>query len=699
MMETHVASGMSSPVVDTEPGQKRCVCETSIGWKEALCAAACAITLAWMNLYVSRDLVSAQTSAMASMHGFWAAIARWAGGSWFAPNWWPYWDCGIPFEFTYAPAVPALTALIAAIFHVTHNLAFQSVTVLAYCLAPVTLFLLAWLWTRSPGYSFLAGLFYSLTSPTQILAPDNAFLWRGFWDARRFYTVSVWDDTPHVLALGFLPLAILFLSLSIRKRRLVYYAAAAVSIACATSISTFGPTMVAMAAFCLLFVLRRQDYKTNVLLTVAIGAYAYALSARFLPPALLNAIRIASRRGEEGNWTLASLTALAIVVLGWVVLWQYLPRWTSDWRLQFFALFAYSTSAPPMLATLLNRHLLPQPNRYKFEMELAIALLAAFGARYWVEKTPRAVKVALLFLCLALAAEQVGSFRHYAKAVVPRGDLQQTIEYRAATWAAQNLPGVRMAMPGTIAQWTNAFTQVPQVTGSSWSMAYNPVQQLGFDAAFNSGDTPEEDARIALAWLRAYGVGAVCVSGPKSPEFWKPYRHPGKFEGMLPVLWRADDTSIYRIPQRTASLAHVVPKSAVIRHSPRGPSDKAEIERYVAALDDPSLPLAEFHWEGRNRILIQTVADPGQAISVQVSYHPGWHVTAGNRHPRLQKDGLGLIWFRPDCDGPCVVRMDYDGGWELRLCRWISYLALAGLLFAVPVWYIRRHRPSEPAAL
>jgi hypothetical protein len=697
MMENPVVSGMNGPALEFEPSQQRRSRETSIGWREAFFAAACAIALAWMNLYISRDLIFAQTAPMASMHGFWAAIARWAGGSWFGPEWWPYWDCGIPFEFTYAPAVPALTALIAAIFHLTHNLAFQSVTVLAYCLAPVTLFLMAWLWTRSPGYSFLAGLFYSLTGPTRILVPDDVFLWRIFGDARRFYLVSVWDETPHVLALGFLPLAILFLSLSIRKRRLVYHAAAAVSIAAATLTSAFGPTMVAMAAFCLLFVLRRQDYKRNILLTVAIGAYAYALSARFLPPTLLNAIRIATGRGEDGNWTLASLTALAIMVLGWIVLWRYLPRWTSDWRLQFFALFAYLTSSPPILATFLSRHLLPQPNRYKFEMELAIALLVVFGARYWIERTPRAVKAALLFLFLALAGEQVESYRRYARAIIPPGDLLQTIEYRAATWAAQNLPGVRMAMPGSVAQWTNAFTQVPQFTGGSWSMAYNPIQQRGFDAELIGGDTPEEDARVSLAWLKAYGVGAVCVSGPKSPEYWKPFRHPGKFDGVLPVLWRADDTTIYRIPQRTASLAHVVSESAVIRHSPRRPSDKAGIERYVAALDDPSLPPAEFHWEGRNRILIQTVAQPDQAISVQVSYHPGWHVTVGNRHPQLRKDGLGLIWFRPECDGPCVVRMDYDGGWELRLCRWVCYLALAGLLFALPVWFIRHRRRPEPA--
>ena len=63
-----------------------------------------------MNVYICRELFFNQTAKMNSMHGFWMAIARLAEGSWFRATWWPFWDCGIPFEFTYAPLVPGLTA-------------------------------------------------------------------------------------------------------------------------------------------------------------------------------------------------------------------------------------------------------------------------------------------------------------------------------------------------------------------------------------------------------------------------------------------------------------------------------------------------------------------------------------------------------------------------------------------------------------
>jgi len=645
--------------------------------RELLSAAAYALTLLWMNVYICKELFFNQTAKMNSMHGFWIAIARLADGSWFHATWWPYWDGGIPFEFTYAPLFPGLTAAWAALRGVPHALAFNAVTGFFYCAIPVNLFLMAWLLTRSPGYSFLAGLFYSLAAPTELVIPDNNFALAHFWDTRRLYLTTVWDESPHLAALALLPLIVLFLSLSIRRRRTVYYVVSALLIAIAALLSAFGPIMVAMAALCLLFVLERRDYTRNIALTIGIGAYAYALDARFLSPSFIQTIGAASNFSGYG-WSRGSVAALAIVALGWAILWRYLPRWTADWRLQFFALFAYLTSSVPIIFTYLHRWFLPQPGRYKVEMELALALIVVFGARSGLEKLPVSLKALALFVVLALAGKQIVAHRKFAKAVLLSADVTTTIEYRASKWAEQNLPGTRVMLPGSIAQWANAFTELQQFSGSSWSMAYNLIQQRGLREIYNGGETPERDARVSLVWLKAYGAGAVGVSGPHSSEFWKSYIvHPQKFEGMLPVLWREDDVTIYRVPQRTASLAHVMPENAIARRS-------AALEEYVAALDDPSLPLAEMEWQGRNHIHVRTTASPGQAVSVQVSYHPGWHAKVNGQPRPIEADWLGLMWIRPECSGPCDVELDYDGGWELRICRYLSFAAMASL-FLIPI--------------
>ena len=171
------------------------------------------------------------TAHMGAMHGFWTALAARAGGSWFRATWWPYWDLGIPFEWTYPPLVPALAAAISSLRGVPMAVGFHSVTGVFYILGPLTLFVMAWRLTRATASSFLAALAYSLTSVTQLLAPDTEFALHRIWDARRWYTVAIWDDTPPIAALAFLPLVILFLARSIETRRPGYYAGAALCIA------------------------------------------------------------------------------------------------------------------------------------------------------------------------------------------------------------------------------------------------------------------------------------------------------------------------------------------------------------------------------------------------------------------------------------------------------------------------------------
>ena len=149
---------------------------------------------------------------------------------------------------------------------------------------------------------------------------------------------------------------------------------------------------------------------------------------------------------------------------------------------------------------------------------------------------------------------------------------------------------------------------------------------------------------------------------------------------MLRVIWSEGGVTFYRVPLREFTLAHIVPESALVVHAPKEPDDVHEVEKYVAALDDPSLPGTSFQWEGRNRIRIRTTAASGEAVSVQVTHHPGWRATAGGQSRELHKDGLGLMWLRPGVAGPCEIVLDYDGGWELRLCRWLSWAAMAGLV-------------------
>lgn len=645
-------------------------------------AAIYAAILLWINAYICRELFVHEIPSMNSMHGFWIALAERAGGSWFHNTWWPYWDGGIPFEFTYSPLLPGLMAAWSAVSGISAALAFERITGIAYCLAPLTLFVAAWLMTRAAGTSFAASLFYSLTAPTQLLVPDAWATPRNAWDPRRLMLVAGWDDTPHLICLVFLPLTILFLAQALRTRRLGYYAASVISIAAATMASAFGPVTVALAAICLLVALPTEGFWRNVAAIGAIGVFSYAMSAAFLPPSLIAAIRTASASHGESGFTAGSLVALAIVVAGGAILWFCLKRWIADWRLRFFALFAFLTTSIPAISDELHRQFLPQTIRYKMEMEMAIALLAAFAGWQCLSHAPVLMQRAAIVLLVLVAARQVVHQRRAAKELMRARDVTQTIEYRTSTWVEQNLPGVRVMLPGSIGQWADAFAPIPQVSGGSWSLAYNQEQQRGLYAVYTGGATAEEDAHTSFAWLKAFGAGAVAVSGKDSQEYWKPYLHPKKFDGVLPVLWREDDVTIYQIPQRSASLAHVIPEIALVRPNPE--STEA-IEPYVAALDNEALPGARFEWKGRNRIAIQASIPAGDTLSIQVSYHPGWHAEANGNAEEIHRDGLGLMWLKPHCSGACEVTLDYDGGAELRACRYLSYAATMILVLVFPL--------------
>ena len=267
----------------------------------------------------------------------------------------------------------------------------------------------------------------------------------------------------------------------------------------------------------LLCVLRRSNWPRNLALTVGIGAFAWALAAPFYSPSLIRAIRAASAASPEGRWTVGTLTAVALVVLGWSVLWHYLPRWSKQWQMQFLIVFAYLVCTPPILHRWLGRQFLPQPARYKLEMEFALALLLVFLCRIWIEKLPPRVRRALVLLVLAFAAEQVAGHRRFAKDMLRQADPTRSIEYRASTWVARNLPEVRVMLPGTIAQWANAFTAVPQLSGSSWSQAYSQLQQRAVGGVYNGDDSPERDARVSLALAEGIWRGRGSRFGSRKP--------------------------------------------------------------------------------------------------------------------------------------------------------------------------------------
>jgi hypothetical protein len=231
--------------------------------------------------------------------------------------------------------------------------------------------------------------------------------------------------------------------------------------------------------------------------------------------------------------------------------------------------------------------------------------------------------------------------------------------------------------PGSISFWFNAFTDVAQLTGG---FEQGDIQRAMPAVHYQIMVGP--DGTVARDWLRIYGCDAVIVSGPASEEQYKPFPYPRKFDGVLPVLWRESDVTIYAVPRRSPSLAHVVRRDDLAPRFPPDASRPAELQPFLAALEDPALPPATFQWRGTRHARIAADLRPGYLIAVQVAYHRGWNARVNGQARRVWGDPLGLMIVEPRCDGPCVVDLAYDGGMEMTFFRVLSWLSIAGGLAA-----------------
>jgi hypothetical protein len=213
---------------------------------------------------------------------------------------------------------------------------------------------------------------------------------------------------------------------------------------------------------------------------------------------------------------------------------------------------------------------------------------------------------------------------------------------------------------------------------------FNPnfeVEEAATYAIFSGENAGDRDAETSILWLKAFGCHAIYVPGPSSRVDGKPFNHPYKFDGVLPVLWHEEDDTIYAVPQRTDSLAHVVPLSAIVKRQPIHGLDTVEVARYVAALDDASLPDAEMTWQDPDHGRIQTMLHRDQVLSVQTTYDKGWIAIANGKPAEVTRDAIGLSVIHADCDGPCAVDFIFDGGLERKICRVVSWMVALGGIF------------------
>jgi hypothetical protein len=636
-----------------------------------------------LNVYICRELFGIGfLNNLSSNDGAFISLARFYQLHGTGHGWFPWFNAGMPIENAYQPLLPATAAMVGWVSGWPIAQAFHFVLALFYCCGPVTLFWFAWEWSESLTTAFLAGLLYSLTSPAELLIPVLRIPFHGQWGALRLYNLIHYAEDPHNVALTLLPLALLFLHRAIMRRDFPNIAAAIIFCASVVLTNAFGGVDLAIGGLCMVLALTRG---LSVLITVGVAAYLSV--SPWLPPSLIDRMRNDQwgARGYFNSGTRAWLSAFAVVAV-FAMLWFAGRRLKSTLE-RFSLLFAFWMCIVPLGFFLLDLTLVPQGSRYQLEMEMALCLWFACLCAHipW--------RAAVIAAALLGGVWQTVLYRRYARELIRPVDIAQTIEYKVDKWMDRNLAGQRTLISGDPEYLYNVFSNNPQMIGGHEPTAPNWEQLVAVYTIYTGTGAGEHDAEYSLLWLKAFGNQAVYVPGEKSRENYHGVAHPHKFDGLLPVLWHEEDDTIFGVPQRTRSMAHVIPAGAVVARAPVNGLDVGPLRPYVAALDDAMLPLADMQWDGTSRAVIRGPMKRGQVISVQVNYAPGWRATVEGRDVPVRKDGIGLLLVEPGCDGPCEVRLEFGATREAWVCRILSGLVTLGVIALA----LRDRLKSKPA--
>jgi hypothetical protein len=691
--------------------------------RESAKTLACAALLFALNACITpRLFVTAYTIQMGSIEAAFIGLARYASQHWNDMGWFPLWYGGIPYPDSYPPLLHWVVGLGVTVAGVSPGLAYHFVTAVIYSLGPVTLFWMAWRLSGNRACALVAGIGYSLISPTCLLVSQARLDSDGFWGPRRLITLVIWGEGPHAASMCLLPLAIGMLHVAHQKRKPWVWVAAALSIAAVPMTNWLGGMALAICVVSYLFagLPERRKLVPTLLCTGALGVYAYAIDLPWLSPATIAVIRANAPRvanNFQSDWTqrkFAFAVAAAFLLGAWAMARCNVPRHT---RFAWLASLVLASSALGRLW--FNLSLLPQPDRYHLEMDMFLWVAAVFTvwplllkwwgrlqpagsfsapsaqplsqpSRSWFSLSflcdlcasalnpplrqwllPRLPSLAIILVLFIACVPIVKHQRRAARWIARPIDISTTIEYKTAKWLDAHMPGARVFAPGTIGFWLNAFSDAPQLTGGFDNGIRNPTVS---DVIFHVYAGDKQEYMVNL--LRAYGCDAMIGGGTDSAEFYHPISHAEKLQG-LTALWRDGGDAVYDIPRRGRSLAHVM-RVADQMQRPLARYGFSALDPYLAALDNPDYPPAEFRWRAPSAATITAVMNPVQILSVQIAWDKGWNVSVGGRRVHTWADTLGQMVVEPRCSGPCTVELKYDGGTEGRDAWAIHRLALAG---------------------
>jgi hypothetical protein len=619
-----------------------------------------------------------------SIEDGYVAIARFVSAH---PNPWgwnPFQYCGLPARFLYVPVLPYLTAALAHLMP-RADLAYiyRTLVSLAACAGPVTAFFFALHFTRSRLWSLVAGLSYSLFSPSYGLFPaiekDRGIVQLPW----RIQVLAKYGEGPHNMALALIPLVLLVLWIAARRRGYPPLLAAAALLAAVPLVNWVGAFALAIACLVLLAAsLGEPEFRAWRV--CAAGGLGYLLACFWLTPTFIRTIAFnwpadsfAYHFGRPQHWLVAGMVAGVLLI-------RLLFRlFRGPFYLCFVTMAAFTFGWIASIFYLYGLDTIPESRRYAIEFELFLALALVEAIRLSMRSSNSTVRLCAIGAGAMLLLAGTPQLWAYATQGWHRWaplTKEESVEYRLARWMADHPPEGRVFASGGLRFRMNAWFDLPQVGGGfetgltnrmPWDLAYHV--RTGEDAH------PGYETAGALLQLAAIDTQYVVIHGPKSREYYRDYVHPERLTAALRPVYRVEDDTIYSLPARP--LAHLVSRGEL-------PGEAAAahpwvLERYVAAIEDAARPVLRTAWLGTGSFEISGATPPGRLVSVQVNGGAGWRAWQDGHQIPIETDDLGFMVLRPAASAATHIELQYRAPAEPRVMAAVSALTWTAALAAL----------------
>lgn len=626
------------------------------------------------------------TTYMASIESAFLTDARFIAENFPYASWNPLWYMGFPFHLFYTPVLPYMVAVLHLIGDISIASAYRILIGIFYAAMPAALFLFVHYLTGRRYPAVIAALVFSLApSFSYVVAGvrnDASSFGQGPW---HLVALLKYGEGPRVSALAFTPLAALALMHAMRHpsfRHILLAALAISAVAMINWIALFGLTLI-------LFVIAVSEMLVGrgwAKLTVAVGSIilTYGLSAFWFNLSFIQASLAFGGGGGMMNALFGNLPALIIVGLIVAPILMYL---NGKQRLQPVALIGGWLVVFSVIVfgwEFARIGLVPQPNRYMPELNMAAAMAAGlivdWGITRLREKKVRwrrllgATMVPGIPVLTLLVSIPFLGMAHVVTRANP--DITATSEYQVAQWLAAHVKdNERVYATGSHAFWLNVFTDVPQIRGGTDQGATN-LWWNHVSYQINNGERGD----IAVMWARALGVKYIVVSYPGSADAYRDYVYPRKFEGLLTKVYDNRGMAIFEVPLKQPGLALVTDPSAYERLTILNAVDEENLGRYLAQVEVAS-PIRDHRLVDNGRLQIKTRLDsPQQGVIVRVTYDSGWRAYSNGKSVAIKRDPAGFMLLYPETQGDAIIELQHGATPDI----WLGYFVTAiTLLFIV----------------